>query len=186
MHMRGVPTRQRSLVRVRLAPLPAARQNAEMIALLGDTHLPRLGRRLPEACLHVLERADVILHLGDFISAAVLEELRAFAPVHAVHGNVDERPLREELPERLVVDVEGVRIGLVHDGGPSRRRHERLRSWFPDCDLVAYGHSHIPELARSADVWLVNPGSPTERRQALTHTMIVVADRRPELVALGR
>ncbi len=140
---------------------------------------------MPEACLRVLERADAILHLGDFVTATVLEELGAFAPVHAVHGNVDERALREELPERLVVEAEGIRIGLVHDGGPARGRYERLRSSFPECEVVAYGHTHWPELVSYEGTWIVNPGSPTERRRARTHTMIVVGDGRPELVDLG-
>ena len=155
-----------------------------MIALLGDTHMPRGARRLPAGCVEVLARADAILHTGDFTEAPVLEELRAFAPVHAVHGNVDEWPLREALPERLVVELEGLRIGLVHDPGPVPDRGARLRGWFPGCDVVAYGHSHMPEVSRAAGVWIVNPGSPTERRRAPGHTMVVIRDGEPELVAL--
>ena len=65
-----------------------------------------------------------------------------------------------------MVEVEGVRIGLVHDAGRREGRHERLAAAFPGCDAVAYGHSHIPELARHGEVWILNPGSPTERRRA--------------------
>ena len=155
-----------------------------MIAVIGDTHLPRGARRLPETCLRLLEQAALIVHVGDFTARSVLEELRELAPVAAVYGNVDEPALRAELPERLVVEAEGVRIGLVHDAGPGTGRHERLRAWFPGCDVVAYGHSHLPELARSGGTWLVNPGSPTERRRAPGHTMAVVTQRAPELVDL--
>ena len=157
-----------------------------MIALLGDTHLPRGARRLPEACLRVLRRADLILHVGDFTAASILAELRVLAPVAAVHGNVDEPGIREELPERTVVEAEGMRIGLVHDAGARSGRHERLRAWFPDCDLIAYGHSHVPEIERTGETWVVNPGSPTERRRAPVRTMIVVRDGEPTLVDLGR
>jgi len=156
-----------------------------VIALLGDTHMPRGARRLPDGCVEVLARADAILHTGDFTQASVLEELRAFAPVHAVHGNVDEWPLREALPERLVVEVEGVRVGLVHDPGPVAGRGARLRDWFPGCDVVAYGHTHWPEVVSEGGVWIVNPGSPTERRRAPAHTMAVLVDGVPELVTLG-
>ena len=147
--------------------------------------MPRGSRRLPDACLAILERADVILHTGDFTAPSVLAGLRGLAPVHAVHGNVDEWPLREALPERLVVEAEGLRIGLVHDPGPAVGRSARLRGWFPGCGLVAYGHTHVPEVVAGRGVWIVNPGSPTERRRAPTHTMAVITGGVPDLVDLG-
>ena len=121
-----------------------------------------------------LRRADLILHAGDFVGASVLEELRAFAPVEAVRGNMDEPALQAVLPERLVVSVEDVRIGLVHIPGPRAGREERLVSWFPGCGAVVYGHTHVPQLERHRDVWIVNPGSPTERRRAPGHSMAVL------------
>ena len=126
-----------------------------------------------------------MLHVGDFTAAAVVEELRGYAPVEAVHGNMDDPVLKAELPERKVVEAAGVRIGLVHDAGPRPGRHERLRAWFPACDLVAYGHTHLPELARAGETWIVNPGSPTERRRAAAHTLVVVEGGEPRLVELA-
>ena len=155
-----------------------------MLALVGDTHLPRGSRRLPDACVEFLREASVVLHLGDFTAASVLEELRTLAPVEAVQGNMDEWPLRELLPERLVVEAEGLRIGLVHDPGPASGRHARLRRLFPDCGLVAYGHTHMPEATLVDGVWFVNPGSPTERRRAPAHTMAVVRGGVPEIVTV--
>jgi hypothetical protein len=125
-----------------------------------------------------------VLHVGDLTAASVLEELRALAPVEAVHGNMDEWPLQELLPERRVVEAGGLRIGLVHDAGPAAGRHERLRAAFPGCGLVAYGHTHLPEVTLDAGVWIVNPGSPTERRRAPGHTIAVVREGRPELVSV--
>jgi hypothetical protein len=105
--------------------------------------------------------------------------------VHAVHGNRDERAVRELLPATLEVELEGLRVGLVHDAGPREGRHERLRRRFPRCGIVAYGHSHLPEVERSAGAWILNPGSPTERRRAPARTMIALRDGEPELVDLG-
>lgn len=124
------------------------------------------------------------MHTGDFTAPAVLEELRGLAPVAAVHGNMDEPPLREALPERLLVEHGGLRIGVVHDAGRSAGRHRRLRSWFPDADVIAYGHTHAPEVSEHAGAWVVNPGSPTERRRAPAHTIAVVRGGEPTLVTL--
>lgn len=112
----------------------------------------------------------------------MLADLQRFAPVTAVHGNMDDGELRAALPVRTTAELDGLRIGLVHDGGPAAGRHERLSELFPDCDIVAYGHSHIPEVSETSGAWIVNPGSPTERRRAPEHTMVVIRDGKPELV----
>jgi uncharacterized protein len=138
--------------------------------------------------LRELERADLILHGGDFVAASVLEEIAQLAPVEAVHGNMDEPALKDALPERRVVAIEGARIGMVHVPGPQAGREERLVSRFSNCDAIVYGHTHVPEMTRHGGVWILNPGSPTERRRAAARAMIVVevAERRldPDLVEL--
>lgn len=151
--------------------------------------MPRGTRRLPAECLRRLEAADLILHAGDFVRVGVLEELRRLSPVEAVVGNMDEAALREHLPERLVVKVEDVRIGIVHVPGPAAGRAERLAAAFPGCGAVVYGHTHMPEVRRLGEVWILNPGSPTERRGAPAHSMLTLeidsSQIRPELVALS-
>ena len=130
----------------------------------------------------------MILHAGDVVAASVLRELEAFAPVEAVYGNMDEPALRAELPERRVVEVEGVRIGLVHIPGARAGREERLVSWFAGCSAVVYGHTHVPQVEQHRSVWILNPGSPTERRRAPQRSMLVVEiggeDLDPRIVAL--
>jgi uncharacterized protein len=97
---------------------------------------------------------------------------------------MDEPGLRAELPERAVVEVEGLRVGLVHDAGPAGGRHERLLAAFPECDAIAYGHTHMPEVSQADGVWVLNPGSPTERRRAPGRSLIVLEGGVPQLVAL--
>jgi uncharacterized protein len=146
--------------------------NSMLAAVIADTHLPRGGRRLPEACVELMLGADLLLHAGDFTTEAAFEEFRTLGPpLVAVHGNVDVPPLQRALPERQVVEVEGVLIGMTHDAGPRKGRLERLRRAFPDTAAVVFGHSHLP-LLESSDVFQIfNPGSPTERRRAPVHTM---------------
>jgi putative phosphoesterase len=152
--------------------------------------MPRGGRRLPDACVAELARADLVVHAGDVVALSVLEELRGLAPVEAVYGNMDEPALRESLPEKRVVEVAGTRVGVVHIPGPAAGREARLLARFPGCDAVVYGHTHIPQVARagSRGVWILNPGSPTERRRGPVHSMLVLeveqGEIRPELVTL--
>jgi putative phosphoesterase len=136
------------------------------VVVIADTHLPRGRRRLPEPLLEELRRADLVLHAGDVISAAALAELQVYAPLQAVCGNADEAVLRERLPPQLVVRAQAVSIGLVHDAGPRRKRTERLLAAFPGCAAIVFGHTHMAQIERHDGVWLLNPGSPTERRRA--------------------
>jgi putative phosphoesterase len=137
----------------------------------------------------MLRAADVILHAGDISTLAVLEELRSLGPpVEAVFGNTDEPALRELLPKQRVVEVGEARIGMVHAPGPAAGRDARLRGRFPGCDAIVYGHTHVPQAERVGGVWILNPGSPTERRRAPARSMLmldVVRIRlRPVLVTL--
>jgi len=159
-----------------------------LVAVIADTHMPRGARRLSDACLEQLAGADLILHAGDVVERSVLRELGVVAPLYAVHGNMDEPALRELLPQERIVEVGAARIGMVHIPGPLAGRAERLVRRFPGCDAVVYGHTHIPEVARHDGVWILNPGSPTERRRAPVHTMLLLRVENgtiePELVEL--
>jgi uncharacterized protein len=150
------------------------------IAVISDTHLPRGRRALPDACVARLAASDLILHAGDFTTASFLEELRAVGPpVEAVHGNIDEPALQALLPAERVVEAGNARIGMLHIAGPRQGRAERLAARFSGCDAVVYGHTHVPQVDRVAGVWILNPGSPTERRSAPARSML-------ELVLSGR
>ena len=153
-----------------------------LVAVIADTHLPRGARRLPQACVEWLREADLVLHAGDFTSAAFLAELASLGPpVAGVHGNMDEPALKETLPRERVVDVDGARIGIVHIAGPRAGREERLAARFPGCDAVVYGHTHVAHVEPVGEVWILNPGSPTERRTAPGHSMLVLRVERGEI-----
>jgi uncharacterized protein len=161
-----------------------------VLAVISDTHMPRHRRRLPDACIERLRDADAILHAGDVMEEAFLDELEALGPpVHAVHGNQDSPELRLRLPATRIVNAGGAQIGMIHDAGASAGRLERMRRRFPDADAVIFGHSHIPLHEHADGFQIFNPGSPTDRRRSPRHTMGVarVADGEVafELIALS-
>lgn len=138
------------------------------VVVIGDTHMPKGSRRLPDRCLELLETADLIVHTGDLCAASVLDMLVSIGPpVIAVHGNVDEPALVERLPETAEFEHHGSRFGLIHDAGQRNGRLERMRRRFPDAEAVLFGHSHLPlHETAPGGFQIFNPGSPTERRRA--------------------
>jgi putative phosphoesterase len=143
--------------------------------VLADTHINGSGRgRLPDPAWKALQTADAILHAGDVVSTTFLDELRELAPVYAVLGNND-RTLVGLLPENVELDLDGVRVAMVHDSGPRRGREPRMQARFPNADLVVFGHSHIPwDAPGVGGQRLFNPGSATQRRLQPARTFGVV------------
>jgi uncharacterized protein len=102
---------------------------------------------------------------------------------------MDEPALKESLLRERVVEVEKARIGILHNAGPRQGREARLAARFPECAAVVYGHTHLPQVERFQHLWILNPGSPTDRRGAPVHSMIVLRVQgtrlTPELVTLA-
>jgi len=99
------------------------------VAVLADTHAPRRWRSCPSAVAVQLRGADLILHAGDVCTPAVLDELAGYAPVQVVQGNNDGRDVAAwGAPEALHLDLDGLRVAMVHDA--------RRRAAWPGCAAV--------------------------------------------------
>jgi uncharacterized protein len=145
---------------------------AVRIVVLSDTHAPRFWKRCPPAVAEHLETADMILHAGDVCVASVLEELSAYAPVHAIIGNNDGPDVAAwGATETTELNLGGMQVGMIHDAGPKEGRLARLRRRFPEANLVIFGHSHIPLQAAEEDFGIFNPGSPTDKRRQPHRTL---------------
>lgn len=140
------------------------------VALVSDTHLPRFGRRLPRALVEGFEAEgiDRILHAGDWTEPLAIGLLEGLAPVDGVAGNNDGPEIHERFGARRVLELDGARIGLTHGHlGRGSTTQVRARRSFEDEEglaAIVFGHSHIPLVDRVGETWLVNPGSPTDRR----------------------
>jgi len=153
------------------------------IGVVSDTHFPRFGRALPRALERGLRRAGVarILHLGDMTDLLAVPLFEAIAPFDAVAGNNDGAAIRERFGRRKVVRVEGVRIGLVHGDGRRGTTMSRALEAFGDdeADVILFGHSHRPVVAREGRILVANPGSPTDKRMnpLYSYAILVIDDR---------
>jgi putative phosphoesterase len=145
------------------------------VAVLSDTHAPRFWKRCPDAVAARLKDVDLILHGGDVCTVDVLEELSTYAPLRAVAGNNDGPDVTAwGAPEVDEFVLDGLRVAMLHDSGPSRGRLPRLRQLFPDAGLVVFGHSHIPLHEEAMGLHILNPGSPTDKRRQPHGTMALL------------
>lgn len=136
------------------------------VVVLADTHAPRRWKSCPPAVAAYLRGADLILHAGDVCTAAVLDELAAYAPVRAVLGNNDGPDVAAwGAPETAEFCLDGLPVAMLHDSGPAAGRLRRMRRRFPHAGLVVFGHSHIPLDQSGEGLRIFNPGSPTDRRR---------------------
>lgn len=109
-----------------------------------------------------LAGVERILHAGDVGGDEILDELALIAPVEAVRGNTD-RPGDPRLRESLSLDVGGLRIHVSHGHEVGAPTPERLAARY-DADVIVYGHTHRPLVARVAGRLVVNPGAAGPRR----------------------
>lgn len=137
------------------------------IAVISDTHTMGMTRSVPASVWPHLESADHILHAGDVCDPALLDEMRALAPVTVVMGNCDAMDVRAwGARDEARLELGGVRIGMLHDSGDKVGRHRRMRERFPEERVVVFGHSHLPWNEDAGGLLLFNPGSPTWKRRA--------------------
>ena len=136
---------------------PIRRTPRYVVGVISDTH----GLIRPEA-LQRLRESDVIVHCGDVGNAAVLDALRAIAPVHAVRGNNDKGSWASELPTEDMVEVGNHILYVIHD--LAELSLEPAAAGFA---AVLSGHSHRPLVERRSGVLFVNPGSAGPRRFSL-------------------
>lgn len=151
-----------------------------VLGVLSDTH----GLLRPEIS-EAFRGCWLILHAGDVGHPAVLEGLRALAPVVAVKGNVDRWAEEGALPPTQVLDVEGVRIYLLHD-----LEELDLVPEAAGIRCVIHGHTHRPEVRWKGEVLYLNPGSAGPRRpgRPVTLARLVLEEAGglvPEIVPLS-
>jgi putative phosphoesterase len=128
------------------------------IGVISDTH----GLLRAEA-IAALEGSEHILHAGDGgDDAAILERLRAIAPVTGIRGNIDRSGTCAQLPETEFVSLGGRNIYMLHD-----RHALDLDPGSAGVAVVISGHSHKPSIQWVKDVLYFNPGSAGPRRFSL-------------------
>lgn len=128
------------------------------IGLLSDTH-----SYLDPRVFEHFDSCDEIWHAGDIGTPEIIDQLQAFKPLRAVHGNIDGYDIRLSCPPVLRFSCENVNVLLTHIGGyPNHFGAEAkalLKQEVPD--LFVCGHSHILKVQydQKLKMLCVNPGA---------------------------
>ncbi len=135
------------------------------LAVVSDTHLDQPSPWFMDVYERFLAPADVLLHCGDFTGPAVLWFLQGHPRFYGVAGNMDHELYDEGLPGKRELDLDGVRVGMVHGWGLGGDLVRGVPQVFGEgFDLVCFGHTHRYACERSGRVTVLNPGSATASR----------------------
>jgi len=152
------------------------------LLILSDTHLPLRAKALQPQVWGLIDQADLVIHAGDWVDVATLDELAARSRLLVgVAGNNDGPELHARLGEVARVEVDGVRFAIIHETGGATGRERRCDALFgPEsdapADVLVFGHSHIPwDSTTAAGLRLLNPGSPTDRRRQPVGTVMTAS-----------
>jgi len=131
------------------------------VLVLSDTHCDSMAQ-LNQRIVDVIRDVDAIIHAGDYTQIALVEELSNIKAFYGVHGNMDSYEVKNRLPGKLVVSLEGFKIGVAHppEGGPPYGIKRRVKSMIGEnVEAIVFGHTHRPEVSTVEGVLFMNPGS---------------------------
>jgi len=135
------------------------------IWVVSDTHL-RSGQILPDSFSQRVGREDIIIHLGDFISPEIVNQLRKLARLEAVSGNCDPPAVRNQFQSERIIRIADFRIALTHGrGGPAETLSRVKNDFNGRVDVALFGHTHAIHHSKSDGTIFFNPGSLTQSRK---------------------
>ena len=137
------------------------------IGVIADTHVHRISE-LPSSLINELTRMDMVIHLGDFHSEDLVNDLKEISDFHGVAGNHDMHI--PGLPEKDMVEVNGRRIGIIHGHGcvfPFGFKWGLMTQFEGKMDAILYGHTHSVRNIIEEGVLFFNPGSVCGRFPAM-------------------
>ncbi|MBH1940493.1 metallophosphoesterase [Mobilitalea sibirica] len=143
------------------------------VLIVSDTH----GRN--HHLLKTIERVspiDLMIHLGDYEGGE--EYIRSIAtyPIELVSGNND---FFNGLPKEKMIQIGKYKVMITHGhryGVNSDITSIKEAAKRNQADIVMFGHTHVPLIDLSGDVWAINPGSLSLPRQSDKIPTFIIMD----------
>jgi uncharacterized protein len=145
-----------------LAKEPPILTVTKTVGIISDTHIPKKAHYLPQKVLEIFQKVDYIIHAGDLVELAVIDELEQIAPVLAVHGNMDGMDVVGALPRLNSLKIFDWKIGVMHDPDIAfgfKKMQELVKQ--KGFNVFVYGHTHVADVKWDGKILYINPGSPT-------------------------
>ncbi len=141
------------------------------ILIVSDTHGHCTNL---ERVLDMIRPIDLLIHLGDIGRDKDYIAALCDCPMEVVAGNndfmsSDAREILLPLGKHLALLTHGNQYA-VHGGPFIIKRHAMERG----ADIVMYGHTHVPLVDLSDDVWVLNPGSLSLPRNSSRPSFIIM------------
>lgn len=136
------------------------------IGVISDTHIPDKASEVPQEVLEGFKGVDMIIHAGDLVDSSAMQQLNKICKnIKIVRGNMDHYDLTAKLPEKEIVEVDNIRIGVMHGYGAPAGLIELMGNNFKNdhVDIIIFGHSHTPINESHGGILYFNPGSPTDK-----------------------
>lgn len=152
------------------------------IVVLSDTHIPERAKDIPEEVYAQIKGADLLIHAGDITSLEFFKKLSKLKKeIKAVQGNMDEPALKDILPAKQLIKIDGFSIGITHGRGSPFGLMEAAEKEFQKekPNLIIFGHSHKPFNGYRGKTLFFNPGSPTDKIFSPTNSygIITITDK---------
>ena len=156
------------------------------LLVLSDTHMSDPAQ-LPNSLLRAADECDRIIHCGDITSPHVITALQACdPPLSYVLGNVDDPHEFKDAKKVLLLEICGMKVGVVH-GVNASKGPLGILSEFPERpDIVFHGHTHRKSISYFEDTVLINPGSvrkPKDKVRSYAVVEIAAGEVKPKFVA---
>jgi len=135
------------------------------IVVISDTHIPTIASALPPRIMEMLKDCDLCIHAGDYVDKKVIDTINTYTKLEGVCGNMDSEEVKNMLPEKKIIKIDKVAIGITHGSGSYFNILERIKKQFSSSriDICIFGHTHKPLNKKEGKIIFFNPGSPTDR-----------------------
>lgn len=134
------------------------------IVVISDTHIPVVSNKIPSKILEELKNSDLCIHAGDLIDTTVTKEILQYTELKAVKGNMDSNDIQKNFPDKLILKLDEVKIGLIHGSGSPFNIISRVEDSFEEpLDMYIFGHTHSAYDKIHEGKIFFNPGSPTDK-----------------------
>jgi putative phosphoesterase len=133
------------------------------LGFFADTHdnLPMIRKAVD---LFNKEEVDLVIHLGDFVAPFFLKALNDLRPkLVSIFGNNDgdKLMLKNRFDEKgydlfsppYTLDLDKQKVLMLHE--PFELKALSRSSEYR---IIAYAHTHIPEIKREQETLIINPG----------------------------